>query len=272
MSRMPVLPFVVLVFLSQIGVGEERVAAKSLPREYVEKAKRCPDFCQTDKRYGEMPGDGLELCAPTAVSNALMWLDEHGFPKLFAAEHPGGREQADLIRLLSGEEFMQTDEDGTTPKQLMQGLEKYLQQAGYECHVEQMGWRSAYQRIGRVPDEKWMLKSCIGTSNVLINIGFYTREGETFTRTTGHWITLVGFRQTEKGGVLLVHDPAPRDGVEKKTTECHLKLLPEEGELIRKEGKPIPSKGYFELAGVKLKKGAEVGIVDAAVAFQVGKK
>lgn len=240
-----------------------------LPLVYLEKVKSCPDFCQTDQRFGEMPGGGVQLCAPAAVSNALVWLDGHGFPELLEAEKPAAREQADLIRVLSSGEYMQTDEDGTTPKQLMLGLEKYVQEAGYEVAVEQKGWRSSYRRIGKVPDETWMLRSCVGNSNVLINVGFYTRKGEDFSRVSGHWVTLVGFKSVGKERVLLVHDPAPRDGVEKKTTECRLVALPAEGRLLRKGVEPLGARGYCELSGVRLRKGAEVGIVDTVVAFRV---
>ena len=243
-----------------------------LPKAYREKVDATPDFCQTDQRYGKFPGNGDELCAPVALSNSLIWLNRNGFPNLVPKEKSTKSEQADLIRLLCSDDYLGTDlREGTPPKRVIAGLELFLKSRGYECKFEQMGWRSSVHRIGKVPDETWILRSCMGSSNLLINVGWYKSENNTYRRLGGHWITLVGYKTDGDKRVLLIHDPSSRSGNDKKTEACHIVPVAENHSLIPQTGSPIGAKGYFQLKGINLKSGADTAIIDGAIAFEPSK-
>lgn len=239
-----------------------------LPHEYLDKIASMPDFCQGDERFGALPGHGSELCAPAALSNTFFWLNGHGFPKVIGKQTPSQADQANLIRKLCSADFMKTDEKiGTPPKNVIGGMQHYLNNAGYGCHVEQMGWRSSVHRIGKIPDEKWLLKSCMGKSNVLINVGWYKSHEKSYARQDGHWVTLVGFKQEQGRHTLYIHDPGNRSGIDKKTEACPLIPLPKHHLLSLQNNESINADGYFELRGIHLKKGTDLAIIDGAVAF-----
>ncbi len=239
-----------------------------LPERYLDKIESTPDFCQTDHRYGKLPGDGKELCAPVALSNSLVWLNQHGYPKLLDKPKPTPADQAELIRKLCHDDYLAPDlKIGTPPKRVVLGIEKFFKHVGYECQVEQMGWRSSTHQIGKVPGETWMLKSCMGTSNLLINVGWYKTKKNIYHRFGGHWVTLVGFKEEHGRRELLIHDPNPHGGNEKKTEACQLMALPAHHSLETQEGEALKADGYFELRGVHLAKDADLAIIDEAVAF-----
>lgn len=96
-----------------------------LPPAYLEKVDTTPDFCQVDHRFGKFPGNGDELCGPVALSNALIGLNQQGFPKLINRPKPTQADQADLIRRLRSQEYLDTNlEVGTNPRKIVQGIEK----------------------------------------------------------------------------------------------------------------------------------------------------
>jgi hypothetical protein len=239
-----------------------------LPAHYLDKVDGTPDFSQNDHHFGKLPGDGKELCAPVALSNSLVWLNQHGYPKLLGKPKPTPADQADLIRRLCHDDFLGTDlKIGTPPKRVALGIEKYFKHAGYECKVEQMGWRSSTHRIGKVPDENWLLKSCMGRSNLLINVGWYKTHKTAYHRLGGHWVTLVGFEEKNGKRELLIHDPNSHGGNEKKSERCHLISLPAHHSLETQEGEALKADGYFELRGIHLAKEATLAIIDEAVSF-----
>jgi hypothetical protein len=245
------------------------LANDPLPKAYQDKVDATPDFCQTDQRYGKFPGHGDELCAPVALSNTLIWLNHHGFPNLIPKEQSTKSEQADLIRLLCSEEYMKTDlNEGTPPKRVISGLELFLKSRGYGCKIEQMGWRSSVHRIGNVPDENWMLRSCMGNSNIVINVGWYKSENDTYKRLNGHWVTLVGYKTAGDKRVLLIHDPGTGSGNDKTTEALQIIPIPENRTLTPPTGQPIDANGYFQLKGIHLKRGADTAIIDGAIAFE----
>ena len=59
------------------------------------KASQVPDFLQTDREAG-FARSGSQFCAPTAVSNSLMWLADHGYEDLRAA---GNAKQAQIAMI-----------------------------------------------------------------------------------------------------------------------------------------------------------------------------
>ena len=256
------LSIVLLLLGSLLCFGDE-----PLPSEYLEKVGGIPDFCQTDQRYGKFDGGGAMTCAPAAPSNSLVWLNQNGFPNILNKPNATKADQSDLIRRLSKPEFLDTTiQDGTSAKKLVLGIENFFKAAGYDCKVEQMHCRSSTRRIGTIPDETWMLKSCMGSSNLLINVGWCKTEKNHYQHFDGHWVTLVGFKEERGSRILLIHDPGHRGGNEKKSESCKLISLPA-GHTFGKKGESIKTDGYFKLEGIRLKKGADLGIVEGAVAF-----
>ena len=61
-----------------------------------------------------------------------------------------------------------------------------------------------------------MLKSCMGKSGVVLQLGFYKAEPQKFRRLAGHFVTLVGFREEKGIRVVLIHDPGLASGLDKK--------------------------------------------------------
>lgn len=235
---------------------------------YRAKLAAMPDFCQEDQRHGKLPFQGSVLCAPVAVSNALVWLDENGFPNIIKGSRNKPRHQAALIRELSSERYMFTfEQSGTAPLQMIRGLRRFLADRGYGVAIESMGWRSQTHSLGEIPDLEWMLKSVQGHSNLILNIGFYKLidDQRVYRRTAGHYVTVVGFGRDGSAVRLYVHDPGKRGGLEKRTVAGELRELRAGTRL--KGGLTRAADGFFELQGVELKSGNDLAIIDQAIAF-----
>ena len=232
------------------------------------KNQETPNFCQADTRYGILPNSGASYCAPVSVSNLLIYLNKKGFYNFTNTKKPTKENQFKLIKELGN--YMKTDTiSGTKPKNVVAGLEHFVQDKGYNIQVETMGWRSKRNRIGKIPSVKWIKKSSIEDSNVILNIGWYkyNKISNTYLRTNGHYVSVVGF----KNKFLFVHDPAKRDGLSKKTLECSLSSLASNSALKLKSGKKTSSKGYFELNCLQIKQGNNLAIIDGAIAFSIYK-
>ena len=236
----------------------------------VVKQDNMPDVCQVDPRVEALVEDGGNMCAPAAASNALMWLAANGYPNLLGQNQSGQDAQATLIAELASSKFRNTDRSsGTSPRALVIGLERFFADRNYDVMVETMGWRSGTRRIGRVPQIEWMLKSTASDSNLILNIGWYTYDEETriYQRIGGHYVTVAGYKQDGSRLTLFVHDPSARDGLEPHTLTCTLKPLHEGTKLRLQEGDTQDASGFFELHGIRVKRRADLGIIDGAIAF-----
>ena len=149
------------------------------------------------------------------------------------------------------------------------GLENFVRNKGFKIQVSTMGWRSSKNRIGKTPNVNWIKRSSIGNSNVVLNIGWYkyNKNSNTYLRTNGHYVSVVGFDQN----FLFVHDPAKRDGLLKKTLKCSLHNLASNSTLQLKSGQKTSSQGYFELDCLQIKNGNDLAIIDGAIAFSIEK-
>ena len=237
-----------------------------------DRHREMPDFCQGDTRYGSLPRSGASYCGPAALSNSLMWLDEKGFPKLVPDQADSRKKQFELIRLLGTEKYLKTDPvAGTMPKNLAYGIERYVKDAGYQGKVETMNWRSRVRRIGRVMNRDWVVQSLQDGGHVLLNIGWCLDRGDHYYRAGGHFVTVTDVKGTATKPVFLVHDPAKRDGLEKRTIECRFVPLPMDKQLKLKSGTSIATKGFYELRGVRVKKGHDLAIIDGALVFKLSR-
>ncbi|MGB0578396.1 MAG: hypothetical protein ACPGVU_01720 [Limisphaerales bacterium] len=237
-----------------------------------DRAREMPDFCQGDTRHGKLPRSGASYCAPVALSNTLMWLDENGFPKLVKDNANPGRKQFELARLLGTDDYVDTDPvTGTPPKNVAYGIERYVKACGYKVKVETMNWRSRVRRVGRVMDRDWVSKTVQNGGQVLLNIGWCLDKSDHYYRAAGHFVTIADVKGTTAKPIFLIHDPAKRDGLEKRTIECRFVPLPADKQLRLKSGIATSTKGFYELQGVRVKKDHDLAIIDGATAFFVSR-
>ena len=216
-----------------------------------------PDFTQTDVG----PGAGQQFCAPTAVSNSLIWL-------------MGGRgNQAQLVTLLASSSYMNTSlKNGTGTSGVLRGVHRYVNEhlGGYRT-LSYQGWRKHPAKFGtgtRVPTIGFVERGVHRRSAAWINVGWY-RRGETqreYRRVGGHWVTLVGIDTRKRQ--IIINDPAPRasNGQEYVT---YRQLLG--GRLVgKKQGLPTDAKGYLELGtGMHLHRKADTAIIDGVVLLEL---
>jgi len=244
----------------------------------VEKMAGMPDYFQADPAYGRLPRGGASYCGPTALANALVWLDTHGYADLLPAEAPGPAEQFALIRTLGEETYTKTHEKtGVGPSGIMRGLARYAAERGYRAAVAYAGWRTRRNRVSDRPTAGWLRRGVEGRSNLLINIGWYAKDEDdgTYTRLGGHWLTAVGYETAGERTWLIVHDPAKRsqmpnrDSVTQCPVRCLLKPVASDARLRKnKEAETtFAARGLMTLEGLTLKRGADGAVVDGAVAF-----
>ena len=235
-------------------------------RAHRAKAAETPDFLQTDREAG-FANSGTQYCAPTAVSNSLMWLAANGYDDL-RPEGTAKRAQIAMIRTLAGAGCMKTSPSiGTDGAQLLRGVEAYVTEAGYTIEeLSHEGWRrvpSDYD-AGEFPDLDDIRGSIANDrSAVWLNVGWYTYDDESgdYRRTGGHWVTVVGY----VGDDLLIHDPSPAAGSRFRTQRISLEEL-EEGRLTGKYANlPRDAAGYYEVGGEMAVASGRTCILDGVV-------
>jgi hypothetical protein len=235
------------------------------------KVQSTPRFLQTDRDAGfENAGD--QYCAPTAVSNSLMWLANHGYRKLKPSAASEKAAQIRMIKLLADADLMNTNpEKGTDVSEVIAGVQGYIENAGYEIgQLQYSGWRPAPRDVvaGKFPDLD-AVKEAIADPHgaAWLNVGWYRYDEASgnYARSGGHWVTVVGY----DGDDLLIHDPSPRAGTGFSTQRIQFEPI-EEGRLTgRQANLPRSAKGYFIVGGeMKVSKNVTC-ILDGAVVMQL---
>lgn len=268
--------------------------AADIPPVCTAKIAAMPDFCQTDES-GKFDNGGKVFCGPVAASNSLVWLAQHGYPKLLPtmevkSDNGNGLSDGDpkvaaqkaaqieLIRTLGSPDFMETEgRDGTSATRLMRGLKKYVTSRGYEIEkLEYRGWSNinkTFKFTSEQPTLEWMKENIAHPGAAAwLNIGWYKYDPATkvYQRTGGHWITLVGYGITEDGkpdeSVLIVHDPSRRSGPGVVTHHMPVTMLTE-GKLIHNSSThSAEAAGYFKSNGAfVVKKGNDAAVIDGVV-------
>jgi hypothetical protein len=234
--------------------------------QHPSKATRIPDFLQTDREAG-FANRGSQYCAPTAVSNSLMWLAANGYTDL----RPKGtarQAQIAMIRALAGPEYMHTSPStGTNSAQLMRGVAAYVTEAGYGiAELSYEGWRKvpeeqAYSEFPDLEDIRTAMDD--EQSAVWLNVGWYTYDEDSgdYERVGGHWVTVVG----TAGDELLIHDPAPGAGTGFRTQRISLEELTEGRLTGRESNLPRSAEGYYEVGGEMAVAPGKTCILDGAV-------
>jgi hypothetical protein len=213
------------------------------------KVATTPDFLQTDPDAG-FARSGEQYCAPTAVSNSLMWLAANGYDDL----RPAGRAKAAQIRMiktLAGADYMNTSPtSGTDAAQLITGVAAYLKEHGYAPALRYDGWRPVPEDnlVSEYPELEVIREIMAEESGAAwLNVGWYIYDEESgeYERRGGHWVTVVGF----VGDDLLIHDPSPGTGAKKWTQRIFFTEI-EEGTLTGNQPNlPRDAAGYLEVGG-----------------------
>ena len=180
------------------------------------------------------------------------------------------RDQFELIKLLGSTKYMNTNlTDGTSAIDLMSGLEKYLNDRGYEVSIKYHGRQGkelgnfGKYYAGEILNPELIRNKILNDERMILRIGYYEHDKKegTYKRLDGHYVTVVGFKENSQDEVY-VHDPSKYSGFEPKTET--FKLVPINfGNIVqyRVEGmKTAPEKPDFKPDFVAL---------DAVISFKI---
>lgn len=181
--------------------------------------KAIPDLSQRDPKAG-FPDGGRKYCAPVAVSNSLSSA-LGGMPDT---------QQIELAHTLGSSGFMATGEKGTSPSQLLKGVDQFLatqlskQQLPFynaeqlEYHGQRTVPRKYNPSFDKTAELPWLINGIKNEKHIWLNIGWYKNlpNGKQ-KRVGGHWVTLVGYEKLGslkdgQGEFLIVNDPATMGG------------------------------------------------------------
>jgi hypothetical protein len=217
-------------------------------------------------------------CAPAAVSNSLMWLDDQGFEDIVISDTEDRKyDQFRLILELSSPEYLNTNvEIGTSHANILEGLERFLSGRGYENQsLSHQGWMPVPDEFNRGEQVslEWMQDGLRGCGSVWFSIGFfdYQPEFDIYTLKRSHMVTLVGFGHNGRGSnsnILIIHDPL--QGNEAFRDEITLQAEILEGGVLEGSalGLPRPADGYYRLEGIERGEG-EFAILNSAIVLKM---
>ena len=249
----------------------------ALPSNHIKNG--FPNICQADDNISVLRNNPKTHCGPVAVANIVVYLTKNGHQML--VEPQGGLlENEALNRLIEKlASCMQTgsisDADpGTTPQNLIDGLEKYVVERGYRLPTKVWkGWGAGeVLASSEAPEMILIAEGTYGDKNSLLHLGWYLDEKTgTYKRYSGHFANNVGYTNlnTDSNLGLIVHDPSPRSKAIAKF--CEPEII-DSGQLDNK-GKIETAKDYSFLHGIDINtaKGANAAIVDGAFIFEVAR-
>jgi hypothetical protein len=273
MNKRRVAAAVIVTIVASIPAGADDLPSRVVfPTEYLDKVPYTPDLCQTDGAFGALPGGGSYWCCPTAFANVLIAMDRSGYGDLVSGAWESEETQRLLLDGLGTDRYMRTHAQGTDPIWAMRGIVRFVEDRGYDARVAWQGWRRAGEfALGEHVEPEWLREGMRGDSNVVANLGWYTYDAaeDRYTRLGGHYVTLVGYRQSAAGLTVCVHDPAPRSGPGKVTHKARLVPI-RSGQLAAwKSYHARSAAGHFRLEGIVKKRTADVAILDGAIRLTI---
>lgn len=202
--------------LSSYFEGSLKITLDIIPDIFTSKVNEIPDYYQLDNAYGGFHNGGSVFCGPTTISNSLMWLSDNGYPNLAENYNDDKYAQFKMIETLGSDSYMGLGSGGVGPNGICYGANKYIKAKGVNYKsMKYQGWRSvasAYYTGIKTPSMEWLKKGLMGTGSVWLNYGWYnySSSSNSYNRSGGHWMTLVGFGwdgNSEEPNCLIVHDP-----------------------------------------------------------------
>jgi len=298
----PILPAATLIptlFIAPQGSSSQRISPappeKPAPTETLwtgpeqpppvtGRMSAIPGYMQNDPAFGGLPGaeeddPGSMYCAPAAVSNSLMWLDDNnGFDDIVKEDSENRKfDQFRLILELSKPDYLNTNEKlGTSHANILEGLERFLNERGYQYEaLAHQGWMPVPEEYdqGDLVSLDWMKEGLRGCGSVWFSAGFYEYfpDFDIYRLKRSHMVTLVGFSPEGRGeysNALIVHDPLQGDGSEPENLYIQAERIDSgviEGSAL---GLPRPAEGYYRLEGLSIGD-AEIAILNSAIVLKM---
>ena len=236
------------------------------------KRQATPAFWQRDPT-AHFPNEGRNHCAPTSISDGLMYLAAaRGASSLVA-----GRDHAAQIRLVSllGDDMHTDPKEGTSPDKILAGLKNYVASRGYKFkRLEVATWRTIsgsnrVNLVGARPDVEWVRRAADDPDTVvLLNAGWYHREGPAYRRKDGHWVIALGSRGARGFDI---HNPALEPGSQAAHTAVTLSPMPPFTRVY--DGGSRTMSGYYRIdgPGLPFKGTIAAAVLDSVNVFSVAR-
>ena len=206
--------------------------------------------------------NSLGICAPVSAANTLLYLGKTK-ARLVPSSFDDTKHtiSSNLVKILTSD--MHTTKTGTNIEDFIEGLEKYVKDRRYKIKICWIGYfYQGKRKLKDEPDLELIMEKTIGTSNSILWLGKYkyNKKDKTYTRVTGHAVTIAGFNTGLNG--FLVHDPA-----ESYSTPKTFLLKRTEGISI----KDISSDGLYKIASSSSSTESDkiVNILEGAASFEV---
>lgn len=149
------------------------------------------------------------LCGPVSTANGIIELSKKGFANLYKTN-----DSKALINELTS--YFKTDKNGTTTKNMCDGLEAFVRAKGYTPEIKYQGFREINPKYKNslVPDLKWIKDEIDKQNMVLLNLGVYKKANingkNIYQRQYGHFVLATGKNSngiTPDANYLTIYDP-----------------------------------------------------------------
>lgn len=177
------------LFLASTSVQGEGLNDASTLSAGVATIKEMPSFDQRDDEFND---GGLRYCGPTAAANALMWLADHGYPRLKPKVRDEQLAQKELIKQLAT--FMGVHRDGSTSSGFLCGVKAYVRSQGYTPGIDHLSGQTRSNGRLTAPDLTLLNESMNPNTVAWLGLGIYRLDPHErkLRRISGHMVTLAG--------------------------------------------------------------------------------
>jgi hypothetical protein len=192
-----------------------------------------------------------ETCLPTSTTNLIVWFGLHGYPKLIMPDDSKEDGYDHTVHRIMKDTDAQYDW-GTRPDAIVDGIKKYIDDAGYEADVE-------YRGLGKTQfSQDWLKDNDNPNKGFILLLAYVSHNGgnDTYANAwdAGHAVTLVNATPD----MILIHDPAHEED------ETGRKILTPEvltsGTFTSREGN-APVAGLMMLSGSLLDAPPNAGVM-----------
>lgn len=177
------------LFLASTSSPGEGLNNASPPSTALATIKEMPSFDQRDDEFND---GGLRYCGPTAAANALIWLADHGYPRLRPKVSDEQLAQKELIKQLAA--FMGVHRDGSTSSGFLCGVKTYVRSQGYTPGIDHLSGQALSNGRLIAPDLALLNESMNPNTVAWLGLGIYHLDPHErkLRRISGHMVTLAG--------------------------------------------------------------------------------